>query len=48
MHIKQISFRQTRLFSIPTFHYSNTPPHSFTPQPIICDLAQTTRFSMLE
>jgi hypothetical protein len=32
----------------PTFQYSITPRHSFTAKPISSDLAQETRFSMLE
>jgi hypothetical protein len=34
--------------SIPTFQYSITPPHRFTAKPISSELAQRTRFSMLE
>jgi hypothetical protein len=34
--------------SIPTFQYSIIPGHRFTAQPIFSDLAQRTRFSMIE
>jgi hypothetical protein len=32
----------------PTLHFSNTPWHSFTAKPIFSDLAQKTRFLMLD
>ena len=34
--------------SVPAFQYSIIPEHMFTAQPIASDLAQRTRFSMLE
>jgi len=34
--------------SIPIFHYSNTPWHLILAEPLFSDLAQRTRFSMLE
>ena len=33
---------------MPIFHYSTTPWHSIAAKPVISDLAQRTRFSVLE
>jgi hypothetical protein len=34
--------------SIPVFQHSNIPGHSIMAKPVISDLAQRTRFSMIE
>ncbi len=48
IYIKIDLIPQTRDFSIPTFHYSSTPWHAITAIVGGTDLAQRTRFSLLE